>query len=312
MFSSKGVSLKTLSCTIFSGLGLMALSAPIAHANTLYNASAPITYKMDTPYAHAPSSQALSPQAPAPQLTAPQQFDPRRVDPNLHANQRIGNPYTVFGQTYTPAHDPNYDMSGVASWYGDKFHGKPTASGEVYDKRAMTAAHPTLPLNSLVFVTNLDNGRTAIVRINDRGPFKDNRIIDLSEAAAEHLGSRSVGLARVRVQYAGPSTHGINTQGTASANLQAARPVAPAPVVPAQPQAQAQPQYQAEVPDIMMPAPLAPQAYAPRTLPIPQAQSDAANDDIETLTIKGPIHMAVAKGEARKAHLIPAVHRTIK
>ncbi len=86
-----------------------------------------------------------------------------------------------------PTHEPNYDEVGVASWYGPTFHGKDSASGERFDENAMTAAHPTLPIPSLVRVTNLENGRTVIVRLNDRGPFVDDRIIDLSKKAGEAL-----------------------------------------------------------------------------------------------------------------------------
>ncbi len=112
---------------------------------------------------------------------------------------KVGKPYTVDGQTYTPGVDISYDKVGTASWYGPGFHGGRTATGEVYDQHALTAAHPTLPMPSLVRVTNLSNGKSAVVRINDRGPFKGGRIIDLSKASAEALGFK--GLAQVRVQY---------------------------------------------------------------------------------------------------------------
>lgn len=98
-------------------------------------------------------------------------------------------PYTVLGRSYTPlTSDAEVRESGLASWYGDKFHGRPTASGEVYDMHAMTAAHPTMPLPSYARVRNPANGREVIVRINDRGPFSPGRIIDLSLAAAVRLG----------------------------------------------------------------------------------------------------------------------------
>lgn len=116
-----------------------------------------------------------------------------------------GPPYQVDGKWYVPAHEPNYDEVGIASWYGPTFHGKDSASGEPFDENAMTAAHPTLPIPSLVRVTNLDNGRTVVVRLNDRGPFVDDRIIDLSKAAAGALDMHGPGTARVRVQYVGPA-----------------------------------------------------------------------------------------------------------
>lgn len=112
---------------------------------------------------------------------------------------KVGKPYTIEGQTYYPEYDPEYDRTGMASWYGPGFHGKKTANGETFDQESITAAHPTLPMPSLVRVTNLENGLSAVVRINDRGPFKDSRIIDLSRGTAETLGIK--GLARVRVQY---------------------------------------------------------------------------------------------------------------
>jgi len=93
-----------------------------------------------------------------------------------------------------------YEAVGVASWYGVKFHGRTTASGEPYDMTAMTAAHPSLPFGTKVRVTNLENGRSAVLRINDRGPFAKRRIIDVSRHAAEHLGFLKAGLARVRVE----------------------------------------------------------------------------------------------------------------
>jgi rare lipoprotein A len=118
---------------------------------------------------------------------------------------KVGAPYQVAGIWYVPKEDPNYDQTGIASWYGDAFHMKATANGEVFDMNAVTAAHTTLPLPSMVEVTNLDNGRKLMVRVNDRGPFVGNRIIDLSRAAAQELGYDRAGLANVRVRYVGPA-----------------------------------------------------------------------------------------------------------
>ena len=129
-------------------------------------------------------------------------FKQKKIDKALQAHQKVGPKYKIKGKTYKPKHDPKYDEKGIASWYGPGFHGKPTASGERFDMYDMTAAHPTLPLNSLLHVTNLENGKMIIVRLNDRGPFADKRIIDLSKGAAQKLGV--IGLAKVRVQYAGP------------------------------------------------------------------------------------------------------------
>ncbi|MGB7404278.1 MAG: septal ring lytic transglycosylase RlpA family protein [Pacificimonas sp.] len=112
---------------------------------------------------------------------------------------KIGKPYTIRGRTYVPYDDRDYRETGMASWYGPNFHGKPTANGERFDQNAVSAAHPTLPLPSWVEVENLDNDRRIIVRVNDRGPFADGRIIDLSRRAAQLLDMESDGVARVRV-----------------------------------------------------------------------------------------------------------------
>ncbi|MFN3687837.1 septal ring lytic transglycosylase RlpA family protein [Salinarimonas sp.] len=121
----------------------------------------------------------------------------------------IGRPYSVGGRTFVPQHDPNYSREGLASWYGRDFHGRSTANGETFDRFAMTAAHPTMPLPSYARVTNLQNGHSVIVRVNDRGPFHGNRIIDVSRNVADTLRFRDAGTARVRVDYVGPaSIHG--------------------------------------------------------------------------------------------------------
>ncbi|MEO1311725.1 MAG: septal ring lytic transglycosylase RlpA family protein [Pseudomonadota bacterium] len=120
-------------------------------------------------------------------------------------HEKIGTPYQVAGVTYTPAADDRYDAVGIASWYGRQFDGKRTANGEIFDMNDLSAAHKTLPLPSIVEVTNLQNGRSIRVRLNDRGPFKNNRIIDLSRAAAVELGFFEAGLAEVRVRYVGPA-----------------------------------------------------------------------------------------------------------
>jgi rare lipoprotein A len=115
-------------------------------------------------------------------------------------------PYQVRGIWYYPKADPDYDEQGIGSWYGEQFHNRRTANGEIFDMDLPSAAHKTLPLPSIVEVTNLDNGRKLKVRVNDRGPFVDGRIIDLSKAAADQLGYQRSGVARVRVRYVGPAT----------------------------------------------------------------------------------------------------------
>src|SRR5438067_13068042 len=116
---------------------------------------------------------------------------------------RIGKPYVVGGRTYVPEEDVNYRAEGMASWYGDDFHGRLTANGEVFDMASLTAAHPTLPIPSYARVTNIRNGKSLIVRVNDRGPYHDNRLIDVSNKAAELLEFKANGVARVRVEYVG-------------------------------------------------------------------------------------------------------------
>ncbi|MEG1042196.1 MAG: septal ring lytic transglycosylase RlpA family protein [Pseudomonas sp.] len=125
--------------------------------------------------------------------------------PTVHTGNYKANPYTVLGKTYFPIQESrNYRAEGTASWYGTKFHGQNTANGEVYDLYGMSAAHKTLPLPAYVKVTNLDNQRSVILRVNDRGPFYSDRIIDLSYAAAKKLGYAETGTARVRVEGIDP------------------------------------------------------------------------------------------------------------
>jgi rare lipoprotein A len=112
-------------------------------------------------------------------------------------------PYQIRGRWYRPEEQPGYDETGLASWYGEPFHGRPTATGERFDMHELTAAHKTLPLPGLVEVTNLANGRRVVLRVNDRGPFVDGRIIDLSRGAAEALDMMGRGVGEVRVRYLG-------------------------------------------------------------------------------------------------------------
>ena len=118
--------------------------------------------------------------------------------------QKVGRPYQINGVWYYPRVDESYDAVGIASWYGPGFHGRATANGETFNENALTAAHTTLPLPSYVEVTNLENGNRLVVRVNDRGPFADGRILDLSKAAARELGFLERGLARVRVRLVDP------------------------------------------------------------------------------------------------------------
>jgi rare lipoprotein A len=145
--------------------------------------------------------------------------------------ERVGPPYQANGQWYVPTPEPGYQQTGTASWYGPQFHGQRTASGETFDQDALTAAHPTLPIPSLVQVTNLENGREVIVRVNDRGPFVGERLIDLSRGAAQVLGFESAGHARVNVRYLGPAPRRVNADGTNAPASPPSPPPAAAPAV---------------------------------------------------------------------------------
>lgn len=138
--------------------------------------------------------------------------------PTAAGGYKVGQPYSVDGKMYVPKHEQSYNRIGLASWYGPDFHGHETANGEVYDMNALSAAHQTLPMPCYARVTNVKNGRSVIVRVNDRGPFKHDRIIDLSGRAAELLGFHKAGVAAVRVEYVGlaPLAEGARGRVTAS------------------------------------------------------------------------------------------------
>jgi rare lipoprotein A len=122
---------------------------------------------------------------------------------------KVGDPYPIDGIWYYPAENYEYEETGIASWYGPQFHGKRTANGEIYDMNTLTAAHRTLPMPSFVRVTNLGNGRSLILKVNDRGPFARNRIIDISRRGAQLLGFHDAGTARVRIQIMADKSRAI-------------------------------------------------------------------------------------------------------
>ncbi len=272
-----------LSVRMVTGAAILAAVFIIGGADASYaQTAAPIVYKSSSP-SHAPTvrlenradstfiSVTVAPAAPVPtfdsfeqrgvqvasygpslpiastRLDAPKSLMSASVaeKPPSFAQPYAGPPYQVAGKWYVPAYEPNYNEVGIASWYGPTFHGKDSASGEVFDEMAMTAAHPTLPIPSLVRVTNLENGKSVVVRLNDRGPFVDDRIIDLSRAAGAALDMHAKGTAKVRVQYVGPApaeanaapSQPVKTQIVAtqpSFTVQPLAPVAasvPAPVV---------------------------------------------------------------------------------
>jgi rare lipoprotein A len=147
-----------------------------------------VSSKVDPKYGVSPSARVVLPGQPV---------------PKGGGTYRVGKPYTVAGQTYVPSENASYDEVGTASWYGEDFHGRLTANGEVYDVASISAAHPTLPLPSYVRITNLANTRSIIARVNDRGPYHQGRLIDVSMRAAKLLGFHGNGVARVRVEYVG-------------------------------------------------------------------------------------------------------------
>jgi rare lipoprotein A len=178
---------------------------------------------------------------------------------------KVGNPYQIEGVWYYPAEDWNYEETGIASWYGEAFHGKDTANGESFDLNAITAAHRTLPMPTIVQVTNLENGRSIQVRVNDRGPYARGRIIDLSRRSAQLLGFEGQGTAKVRVKILVPETiqaaslarrNGGDDQAVAA--LDPPKP-APLPPVAAQPLAPP-PGARAAAPRPVQPLPAPPPA----------------------------------------------------
>jgi rare lipoprotein A len=188
---------------------------------------------------------------------------------------RVGKPYMVGGQVYYPDDDKHYRAEGTASWYGEDFHGRLTANGEVYDLDGISAAHPTMPLPSYARVTNLSNGRSLVVRVNDRGPYHGNRVIDVSVKAAHLLGFHRRGTAHVRVEYVGPAPIEGSDDRVLAATLRHDQP-APSPVMvastkrlfPDQPPPPARPFFRERVASV---APEPDRDAAPRTIPLAYA-----------------------------------------
>lgn len=197
-----------------------------------------------------PRTQPVSAPAPAANFAQaepqqPQQSQQQGAErPGWLEQERVGAPYQANGRWYVPTPEPGYEQTGMASWYGPSFNGQRTASGEAFDQEALTAAHPTLPIPSLVQVTNLENGREIIVRVNDRGPFVGDRLIDLSRRSAEVLGFEQQGQARVHVRYLGPAPRHVGAEGASPAAApveSAANQDGPVSLLPQQ--SQAEPAY---------------------------------------------------------------------
>jgi rare lipoprotein A len=177
----------------FNQWTLLRIAGVTAIALTAANCSSNVRGGIDPKYGVAPSPKVVADGQPI---------------PKGGGREMVGKPYTVAGRTYVPNETPRAS-EGLASWYGANFHGRMTANGEVFDRDSIAAAHTTMPLPSYARVTNMQNGHSMIVRVNDRGPFHGNRVIDVSERAAAALGFRQSGTARVRVEYVGrASTNG--------------------------------------------------------------------------------------------------------
>lgn len=164
------------------------LIALAAGCLALANCSGGLSGKVDPRYGVSASARAVEPGEPV---------------PKGGGVYRVGRPYVVAGRVYVPEDDPHYSATGLASWYGDDFHGRYTANGEIFDMASISAAHPTLPLPSYVRVTNLVNRRSIVVRVNDRGPYARGRLIDVSVQTAKLLGFYGEGTTKVKVDYVG-------------------------------------------------------------------------------------------------------------
>ena len=193
----------------------------------------------------------------------------------------VGRPYRVGGRMYYPHEDETYVATGMASWYGDAFHGRKTANGEIYDKRALSAAHPTMPLPSYARVTNLSNGYSVIVRVNDRGPYAAGRVMDMSSRVADVLDFKRMGTARVKVEYVGraPLEGSDDNQLLSTLRTDGAPAVAGGPIMTAQTSAPADdPQPPEAPPPVERPVQRerpAPVVAAPEPPPRPEPQDVA-------------------------------------
>lgn len=196
---------------------------------------------------------------------------------------KVGKPYKVAGVWYYPREDFDYDETGIGSWYGTEFHGKLTANGETFDQNAVSAAHKTLPMPSVVRVTNLENGRSLVVRVNDRGPFVNGRVIDLSRRAAQLLGYEANGIAKVRVQVLAEESRALagklKPEGEGAQVVAAPREAVTAETLPAPGSREAAKPVQAE-----SSAPSGSEQRA--TAALDKAERELAAQDVETVPVK--------------------------
>lgn len=216
-------------------------------------------------------------------LSACESLDSDRLRPYPDANPhyKVGDPYQINGVWYYPQENYGYDEVGVASWYGPGFHGRLTANGEIFDANELTAAHRTLPMPSLVRVTNLDNGRQVVLRVNDRGPYAKDRIIDISKRGAQLLGFQQQGTARVRVQIMPEESRSI-----AAMSVREGASLPPAALV--NPTAQTVP----SPPPAGVPRPASVEAYAPTRIDTPR-KPDPQGYSVEALS---PTDQVFAEG----------------
>jgi rare lipoprotein A len=183
------------------GTTALLLTKLIGRVSALSFAAGLIGCAQGPQYHHTSSKEYFSPKvygAASPRMVADGQPIPRGGGVYL-----VGHPYKIAGRTYVPNENDRYSAVGMASWYGDAFHGRRTANGEVYDKDSISAAHPTMPLPSYARVTNLANGHSIIVRVNDRGPYHGGRVMDVSSRVADALDFKGAGTAKIRVEYMG-------------------------------------------------------------------------------------------------------------
>lgn len=223
-------------------------------------------------------------------------------DAGSKGRYKVGSAYQIQGVWYYPKEEWDYSETGIASWYGPGFHGKQTANGEMFDENALTAAHRTLPMPSIVRVTNLDNGRAIVVRVNDRGPFAHGRIIDLSRRSAQLLGFMNKGTAKVRVELMEPES----LQERAAARGEEYIP-SPDPTLPSAPAPSAAPSGSVQVATLNAPSG-ARTSRAP-TAPVRSAVSTPA----PAVTASVPatrVPVAVTTASATAAPVRPLVSRT--
>jgi rare lipoprotein A len=221
--------------------------------------------------------------------------------PQAHPVYKVGKPYQVDGVWYYPGVDEHYVETGIASWYGPDFHEKFTANGEIFDMNEVTGAHKTLPMPSIVRVTNLENGRSLLVRINDRGPFVNGRVIDLSRRAAQLLGYEQAGTAKVRVEYVADQSRQLalalpRAPGEKEIEPSVAavpRAAVEAEVLPPPPGATAAPP---PPPSAGLPKPAVTASAAPKPAVVAAADPTAPPPAVVTQVPPGPTNMYVQAG----------------